>query len=85
MAKQSRRVGRPRSNDSRVYGSGGTEIPYMRKDKAGNYYTRWKDDNGGWHKKNLGRNRSKALLRYAKWEAEQKGDTFSTLHKLISD
>ena len=52
MAKQSRRVGRPRSNDSRVYGSGGTEIPYMRKDKAGNYYTRWKDDNGGWHKKN---------------------------------
>ena len=81
MAEQSKRVGRPRGNDSRVYGSDGAEIHYMRKDKAGNYHARWKDDNGEWHKKNLGRKRSKALLRHANWEAEQKGDTFSTLHK----
>ena len=74
MAKQSNRVGRPRKEDSRVYGLDGSEIPYMRKDGVGNYYVRWKDDDGKWHKKNLGRIKSKALLRYAKWEAEQKGE-----------
>jgi hypothetical protein len=81
MAKQSQKVGRPRSSDSRVYRQDGSEIPYMRKDKAGNYYVRWKDDKGQWHKKNLGRNKTTAMLRYARWEAEHKGETFSTLYK----
>lgn len=81
MANKSQKIGKPRSDDSRVYGSDGTEIPYLRKDKAGNYYARWKDDDGKWHKKNLGRNKSKALGRYATWEAEHKGETFSPLHK----
>ncbi len=81
MANQSKRIGRPRNEESRVYGPDGAEMPYMRKDKAGNYYARWKNDNDKWHKKNLGRIKSKALLRYAKWDAEQKGERFSTIYK----
>jgi len=81
MAKQSKKVGKPRGDNSRVYRPDGTEIPYLRKDKAGNYYARWKSNNGEWKKKNFGRGRSKALLRLAKWEAEHKGETFSILDK----
>lgn len=81
MAKQSNRVGRPRKENSRVYGLDGSEIPYMRKDGVRNHYVRWKDDDGKWHKKNLGRTTSKALIRYAKWEAEQRGEEFSILNK----
>jgi len=56
MAKQNKR-GRPREKDKIIYSpiDGTTILPYAKIDAKGNYYFSWKDEEGVWRKKNLGR------------------------------
>jgi len=62
--------GRPRTKDKIVHSpvDSTTILPYAKKDAAGNYFFSWKDEDGSWKKKNLGR-RDNWYQRYLQFEA----------------
>ena len=62
--------GRPRTKDKLVHSpvDNTTILPYAKKDSAGNYFFSWKDEDGKWRKRNLGR-RDNWYQRYLQCEA----------------
>lgn len=67
MAKR----GRPKNKSLTVYSpvDNTTILPYARKDAQGNYFFSWKDEQGRWRKKNLGRG-EKWYQKYLQYEAQ---------------